>query len=131
MRPPTVPRTILMIENDELDTKLLRGPLELRGYNVLRARDAIRAVQLALKERPDIIVLDVQLPEISGLALTRWLRGRDEFRTIPIIAVATSATENDEAAIREAGCDAYICKPMSTRNFFATIKQHLKARPGG
>jgi two-component system, cell cycle response regulator DivK len=119
------PKTILVVEDNDLNMMLFHDLLETRGYNILQAREGIDALKLVRQHRPDLIVMDIQLPGMSGLEVTKWIKEDDALRAIPIIAVTAFAMKGDEEKMRQAGCDAYIAKPMSTSNFLKTIEQFL------
>jgi two-component system cell cycle response regulator DivK len=85
-------------------------------------------MDLARKHRPDLILMDIQLPEVSGLQVTQWLKDDDELRAIPIIAVTAFAMKGDEEKIRQGGCEAYLSKPISVAKFFETVDSFLGAR---
>ena len=103
--------------------KLFCDLLDARGYNVLQTQYGIEALKLTGQLKPDLIIMDIQLPGISGLEVTKWIKEDDVLRSIPIIAVTALALKGDEKRIRAAGCDAYIAKPMSTSSFLKTIEQ--------
>jgi two-component system cell cycle response regulator DivK len=85
----------------------------------------MEALQLARQHRPDLIVMDIQLPEVSGLEVTKWLKDDEELRDIPVVAVTAFAMKGDEERIREGGCEAYISKPISVTGFIETIRQFI------
>ena len=85
----------------------------------------MEALKIAREQHPDLILMDIQLPEVSGLDVTKWIKADDELRTIPIIAVTAFAMKGDEERIRQGGCEAYISKPISVMHFLETIRQHL------
>ena len=118
-------KTVLVVEDHDLNMKLFSDLLETRGHRVLQARDGTEGLQLARQHRPDLILMDIQLPEISGFEVTKWIRAEEGLRYIPIIAVTAFAMKGDEEEIREAGCDAYISKPVSVRNFLELIDRFL------
>ncbi|TDI65693.1 MAG: response regulator [Alphaproteobacteria bacterium] len=117
---------ILIVEDNELNMKLFHDLLEAYGYTTVQTRDGRDALELARKHRPDLIVLDIQLPEISGLEVTRQLKEDEELKSIPVIAVTAFAMKGDEQKIRECGCEAYIAKPISVTNFISTIQKVLE-----
>ncbi len=119
------PKTILIVEDNELNMKLFNDLLEAHGYTILQARDGREGLEAARKHRPDLIIMDVQLPGISGLAVTRSLKEDEAMKAIPIIAVTAFAMKGDEDRIREAGCEAYISKPISTPKFLNAVEQFL------
>ena len=99
--------------------------VETRGHRIVQTRSGIEAVELARKHRPDLILKDIQLPEVSGLEVTQWLKDDEELRTIPVVAVTAFAMKGDEEKIRQGGCEAYLSKPISVARFFDTIDQFL------
>jgi two-component system cell cycle response regulator DivK len=122
---PAPPKTILVVEDNELNMKLFHDLLEAHGYNILQTRDGMEALKLARQHRPDLILMDIQLPEVSGLEVTKWIKEDDALRAIPIIAVTAFAMKGDEEKIREGGCEAYIAKPISVTKFLKTVEQFL------
>ena len=115
--------TILIVEDNELNMKLFHDLLEAHGYKTLQTRNGIDAIALARKHRPDLIVMDIQLPEVSGLDVTKWLKEDDSLRHIPIVAVTAFAMKGDEERIREGGCEAYVSKPISVSRFLDTVRR--------
>jgi len=118
-------KLILIVEDNELNMKLFRDLLDAYGYATLQTRHGIEALHLARKHRPDLIVMDIQLPEVSGLEVTKWLKDDDELRSIPIIAVTAFAMKGDEERIRQGGCEAYISKPISVNGFLETVRRFI------
>jgi len=118
-------KTVLIVEDNELNMKLFRDLLEARGYNVLESRDGMEALKVCRAEKPDLILMDIQLPEVSGLEVTKWIKEDDELKAIPVIAVTAFAMKGDEDKIREGGCEAYIAKPISVSSFLATVESFL------
>ncbi len=118
-------KTVLIVEDNELNMKLFHDLLESKGYNILQTREGLDALRLARKHRPDLILMDIQLPEVSGLEVTKWIKEDDELKSIPVIAVTAFAMKGDEEKIREGGCEAYIAKPISVASFLATISRFL------
>ena len=119
-------RTILVVEDNELNMKLFHDLLETRGHNVVQTRNGMEALTLARQHKPDLIIMDIQLPEVSGLEVTKWIKNDDALKATPIIAVTAFAMKGDEERIRESGCEAYIAKPMSVTNFVNTVERYLK-----
>src|SRR5436305_7142230 len=107
----SAPKRILIVEDNELNMKLLNDVLEAYGYEVIQAREGGTALPLARQHRPDLILMDIQLPDMSGLEAVRRLRADEETRAIPIIAVTAFAMAGDERKTLESGCDAYVAKP--------------------
>ncbi len=120
-------KTVLIVEDNELNMKLFNDILEAQGYAVLQTRDGLSALDIARQHMPDLILMDIQLPEVSGIEVTKWLKEDDRLRSIPVIAVTAFAMKGDEEKIREGGCEAYISKPISVMNFLQTIEGFLKA----
>lgn len=116
-------KTILIIEDDALNMRLFNDLLQSQGYNTVQTMDGREAVALVRETLPDLILMDIQLPEISGMELTRTIKADDELRDIPIVAVTAFAMKGDEERIRESGCDGYISKPISVPNFLETVAQ--------
>ncbi|HTI85358.1 MAG TPA: response regulator [Alphaproteobacteria bacterium] len=118
-------KTILIVEDNELNMKLFHDLLEAHGYKTLQTKDGNEALKLAREFKPNLILMDIQLPEVSGLEVTRWIKGDDLIRHIPVIAVTAFAMKGDEEKIREGGCEAYIAKPISVTNFMEVIERTL------
>jgi two-component system cell cycle response regulator DivK len=119
-------KTVLIVEDNELNMKLFHDLLEANGYRVLQTRDGLSALDLARHHMPDLIIMDIQLPEVSGIEVTKWLKEDDELKSIPVIAVTAFAMKGDEEKIREGGCEAYISKPISVLSFLQTVDGFLK-----
>ncbi len=102
--------------------------LRARNYTLLKATDGEEALDMAIRERPDLIIMDIQLPEMSGLEVTRKLRQTPEFSQVPIIAITAYAMKGDEERFLEAGCDAYLSKPINTRELPKIIAEILQRR---
>ena len=118
-------KKVLIVEDNELNMKLFHDLLEAQGYDILETREGLQALSIARDHRPDLILMDIQLPEISGLEVTKWLKEDDELAHIPVVAVTAFAMKGDEERIREGGCEAYISKPISVMHFLETVKKHL------
>ena len=118
-------KTVLIVEDNELNMKLFHDLIEACGHDTLETRDGIEALKLAREHHPDLILMDIQLPEVSGLEVTRWLKEDDDLRAIPVVAVTAFAMKGDEEKIRSGGCEAYIAKPISVNNFLETIGRFL------
>ena len=118
-------KTVLIVEDNDLNMKLFRDLLDANGYRTLQTRDGLEALELARAHRPDLILMDIQLPEVSGLEVTKWLKEDDQLRSIPVIAVTAFAMKGDEEKIREGGCEAYLSKPISVANFLETVRRYL------
>ena len=118
-------KTVLIVEDNELNMKLFHDLLEAHGYATLQTKDGIEAMKIARQKRPDLILMDIQLPEVSGLEVTKWLKEDPELRAIPVVAVTAFAMKGDEERIREGGCEAYLSKPISVGKFIKTIRHFL------
>jgi len=119
-------KTVMIVEDNELNMKLFHDLLEACGYDILETRDGMEALKMAREKKPDLILMDIQLPEVSGLEVTKWLKEDDELREIPVIAVTAFAMKGDEEKIREGGCEAYIAKPISVSHFLETVEKFLQ-----
>jgi len=141
-----MPKTVLIVEDNELNMKLFHDLLEAHGYQTVGTRNGIEALDLARKHKPDLILMDIQLPEVSGLEVTKWLKDDPELKPIPVVAVTAFAMKGDEERIREGGCavtafamkgdeerireggcEAYLSKPISVGKFIETIRHFLGA----
>jgi len=118
-------KRILIVEDNELNMKLLNDVLEAHGYTVLKAGEGRVAVELARQYRPDLILMDLQLPDISGLDATRLIKGDEETRSIPIVAVTAFAMAGDERRALDCGCDAYLAKPIILREFLDLVADFI------
>ena len=118
-------KTVLVVEDNDLNMKLFHDLLEAHGYQIIQTKDGMDALRLARQHRPDLILMDIQLPEVSGLEVTKWLKEDDSLKTIPVVAVTAFAMKGDEEKIREGGCEAYIAKPISVTNFLQTVERFL------
>ena len=118
-------KTVLIVEDNELNMKLFNDLLETRGCNIVQTRSGVEAVELARHHRPDLILMDIQLPEVSGLQVTQWLKDDEQLRAIPVIAVTAFAMKGDEEKMLQGGCEAYLSKPISVAKFFETVDHFL------
>jgi len=118
-------KTVLIVEDNELNMKLFHDLLEAHGYATLETRNGNEVLDIARKDKPDLILMDIQLPEISGLDVTKNLKNDAELKHIPVIAVTAFAMKGDEQKIREGGCEDYISKPISVTNFIEIIEKYL------
>jgi len=121
----SLPKTVLVVEDNELNMKLFHDLLDAHGYSVVQACNADEAMEMARAHSPDLILMDIQLPEISGLEVTKWMKADEELATIPIIAVTAFAMKGDEERIRAGGCEDYVAKPISVTNFVDKVKRYL------
>ena len=118
-------KSVMIVEDNELNMKLFNDLLEAKGYRTIQTRNGMEALDLAREHRPDLILMDIQLPEVSGLEVTKWLKEDDTLHSIPVIAVTAFAMKGDEERIRQGGCEAYISKPISVVKFLDTIQTYL------
>ncbi len=121
----TMAKTILIVEDNELNMKLFNDLLQAHGYETVQTKDGRDAVSLTREHKPDLILMDIQLPEISGLEITKQLKADEDLRHIPVIAVTAFAMKGDEEKIREGGCEGYIAKPISVPDFLETLAKFL------
>lgn len=118
-------KTILIVEDNELNMKLFNDLLQANGFETVQTMDGRDAMSLAREHRPDLILMDIQLPEISGLEVTKMMKADDDLRDIPVVAVTAFAMKGDEEKIRQGGCEGYIAKPISVPTFLETINKFL------
>lgn len=118
-------KTVLVVEDNDLNMKLFHDLLEAHAYNIIQTKDGMDALRLARQYRPDLILMDIQLPEVSGLEVTKWIKEDDTLKSIPVVAVTAFAMKGDEEKIRQGGCEAYIAKPISVTNFLETVQRFL------
>lgn len=117
-------KTVLVVEDNELNMKLFHDLLDAYGYRTIQTRNGMDALSLAREHRPDLILMDIQLPEVSGLDVTRWLKEDPELKSIPVVAVTAFAMKGDEERIRAGGCEAYVSKPISVAVFLDTVRRY-------
>ncbi len=118
-------KTILIVEDNELNMKLFNDLLKSGGYETLQSRNGVDGIDLAKKHKPDLIVMDIQLPELSGIDAIKWLKQDADLRATPVIAITAFAMKGDEERIRESGCDAYLSKPISINKFLETVRNFV------
>ena len=118
-------KTILVVEDNELNMKLVRGLIKIGKYRMLEAIDAESGIQLIREQRPDLVLMDIQLPGMDGLSATKIIKEDPSVKDIPIVALTSYAMQGDEEKALEAGCTGYIAKPIDTRKFLKTISQYL------
>jgi two-component system cell cycle response regulator DivK len=118
-------KRILVVEDTEDNRQIIRDLLSSVGYELIEATDGAEGVALARRHHPDLILMDIQLPQIDGYEATRQIRGISELAQVPIIAVTSYALSGDEAKTRAAGCDGYIAKPFSPRQLLAKVREFL------
>jgi len=118
-------KKILIVEDNELNMKLFHDLLDAHGYQTIQTRNGLDALKIAREQRPSLILMDIQLPEVSGLEVTKWLKEDDDLREIPVVAVTAFAMKGDEERIRQGGCEAYISKPISVAMFIDTVRRFV------
>lgn len=121
-------KVVLVVEDNDLNMKLIRSLLILGKYRVLEAGNAEDGLILARQSQPDLILMDIQLPGMDGLAATRVLKEDSSLRGVPVLALTAHAMAGDEQKALEAGCDGYIAKPVDTRNFLKTLEPFIRER---
>lgn len=119
-------KKILIVEDNELNLKLFRDLLGANGFATFETREGIEAISMTRSVQPDLIIMDIQLPEISGLDITRKLKADGMLRHIPVIAVTAFAMKDDQEKIMRAGCEAYLSKPIAIDDFIRTIRRLLE-----
>jgi two-component system cell cycle response regulator DivK len=118
-------KTVLIVEDNELNMKLFHDLLEAHEIGTVQTNDGRNVLDLAREHKPDLILMDIQLPEVSGLEVTKWLKDDEELKDIPVIAITAFAMKGDEQKIREGGCEDYISKPISVANFMSVVQSYL------
>ncbi|MCF8490815.1 MAG: response regulator [Rhodospirillum sp.] len=119
-------KKILIVEDNDLNMKLFNDLLQANGYATVQTKDGREVLDLARANHPDLILMDIQLPEISGLEITKMLKDDEDLKAIPVIAVTAFAMKGDEEKIREGGCEGYIAKPISVASFLQTVAKFLE-----
>jgi len=118
-------KRILVVEDQEDNRQILRDLLNSAGFEMVEAEDGQQALAAAAEHRPDLILMDIQLPILDGYEATRRIKANPELKAIPIIVVTSYALSGDEGKARDAGCDAYVTKPYSPRQLLAKIREYL------
>lgn len=118
-------KKVLIVEDNELNMKLFHDLLEAHGLETVETRNGMDVIDVARENKPDLILMDIQLPEVSGLDVTKWLKQDEDLQDIPVIAVTAFAMKGDEEKIREGGCEDYISKPISVMRFLEVVDKHL------
>ncbi len=114
-------KKVLVVEDNELNMKLFCDLLGAFGYEPVKSRDGLKALELAREHHPALIIMDINLPEVSGLDLTRWIKDDDDLADIPVMAVTAFAMRSDEQRVREAGCESYMSKPIQMNSFLSEV----------
>ena len=120
-----MPKTVMIVEDNELNMKLFNDLLRANGYDTLPMRNGYEALDMLKQRQPDLIIMDVQLPEISGLEVTRKIKQDESLKHIPVIAVTAFAMKGDEERIRQGGCEGYLSKPISVATFIQAVKSYV------
>ena len=118
-------KLVLIVEDNDLNLKLFRDLLEAHGYATMHTRDGFEVLDMVRQNRPDLILMDILLPEVSGIEITGWLKADAELKNIPVIAVTAFAMRGDEEKIRAGGCDDYLSKPIAVHQFISTVRKYL------
>jgi two-component system cell cycle response regulator DivK len=119
-------KKILVVEDTEDNRQILRDLLSMAGYDMIEARDGAEGVAQASEHRPDLILMDIQMPVMDGYEATRRIKADPALKEIPVIAVTSYALSGDEEKARDAGCDGYIAKPYSPRQMLAKVREILR-----
>jgi len=124
-----MPKKVLIVEDNELNMKLFADLLEAHGYETRQTREGLKAIGIARSFHPDLILMDIQLPEVSGLEVTKWIKDDKTLADIPVVAVTAFAMkgDGDEKRIRDGGCEAYIAKPITVTSFLETVRKFVEA----
>lgn len=122
-------KSVLIVEDNELNKKLFRDLLEANGYEALHTADAMEVLDIVREKKPALILMDIQLPEVSGLEVTRWIKSDPEIRHIPVVAITAFAMKGDEEKIRAGGCEGYLAKPISVAGFLSTVRKFVENPP--
>ena len=122
---PAIMKRVLIVEDDELNMKLICDLIRVRGHVVLKAMNGEEALRLAREQRPDLILMDMQLPDVSGLRVTRMIKNDENLKSIPVIAITSYVTTQDQETIRNGGCDDYLAKPFSLAGFGHVMDKFL------
>jgi two-component system cell cycle response regulator DivK len=118
-------KTVLIVEDNEMNMKLFNDLLQAHQYNTIQTFNGLDVEDICVKQTPDLIILDIQLPEISGMDIAKKLKEHDATKSIPIIAVTAFAMKGDEKKVMESGCDAYLSKPISVHSFIEKVESFI------
>ncbi len=119
---------VLVVEDNPLNMKLFSVLITAQGYDVLQAPDGVKGLELAREHHPDLILMDMQLPGISGLDVTRILKDDERTRSIPVVVTTAHIASGDDARIRECGCDGFLAKPIAISEFLSLIDSFLTGK---
>lgn len=122
-------KKVLVVEDNELNMKLFCDLLGAFGYEPVQSRDGMKTLEIAREHKPSLIIMDINLPEVSGLDLTRWIKDDDDLADIPVMAVTAFAMRSDEERVREAGCEAYMSKPIQMMPFLNQVQALTEREP--
>ncbi|MDD9877003.1 MAG: response regulator [Magnetovibrio sp.] len=122
-----MPKTVLLVEDDPRNQRLFNDLLEIQGYRTVTSDTGLDAVELARAHRPDLILMDIRLPQVSGVELTKIIKADDELRRIPVVALTAKALPGDEARLLAGGCDGYLAKPINIKDFLSTVAAYVEA----
>ena len=122
-------KSVLVVEDNELNMRLFCDLLDAFGYAAHMCRDGVKAIEIAREESPDLIIMDIQLPEVSGLDITRWLKDDPDLAHIPVLAVTAFAMRADEQRVRDAGCEGYLSKPIQMTSFLRAVEELIGGQP--
>jgi two-component system cell cycle response regulator DivK len=118
--------TVLIVEDNDKNLKLVRDVLQLRGHRTLEAMTGTEGLRLAATGEADLVLLDIQLPDLDGISVLRRMRGDPALRDVPILAISASAMPEDQKRIIASGFDAYITKPINVKQFIEVVERHLR-----
>ena len=117
--------TILIVEDNENNMMLVRDVLEMKGYSVLAATTGTEGVRLAIERKPDLVLMDIQLPDIDGITALGQIRASDAAKHIPVLAVSASVMQDEQIKIAASGFEAYITKPLNMKSFVETVEKFI------
>ena len=123
-----LPKKILVVDDNQDSRELVVKVLKNKGYVMVEAVDGEEAVEKAVAEKPDLILLDISIPKLNGYEVTRVLKSREEFKNIPVVALTAHAMKGDRAKALEVGCEGYITKPINVRELPAQVKSFIRGR---
>jgi two-component system cell cycle response regulator DivK len=121
-------KKILVVDDNQDNRELVVKVLKNKGYEIIEAIDGEEAVEKAIAQKPDLILLDISIPKLNGYEVTRILKGKEDFKDIPVVALTAHAMKGDRLKALEAGCEGYITKPINVRELPAQVKSFIKGR---
>ena len=122
---------ILIVEDNAQNMMMMRDLLQVQGYEVLQACNGQEGWDLAREHRPDLILMDIQLPDVSGLEVTKWVKSDEALKSIPVVAVTAFAMKGDRELMLRMGCDGYVSKPISVPDFLQILEYFFAPAPAG